>query len=108
MRTFRPIVSCTGCAKNEIIRLKHLTVARSTYGIDRTDLKITQYRTWNVSATVGLIEVDVDSLKLQIRMAAVDPLRRQSVFFGHNLPELESRRKCLDDTRACSLTLAAI
>jgi hypothetical protein len=70
-----PIVSGSGLTEHEVIRAEKLTERTSTDRVHSSGLKIHQDSTRNVSATGGLVEINIDSLQLKIRITVVSSRR---------------------------------
>lgn len=83
-----PVVSGTGLAENEVIRPENLTVRSRSDAVHDTRLKIHKHGTRNKSPATRLIVVDIDPVKLQIRIASVLTDGVDAVLGTDDLPEL--------------------
>lgn len=61
----------TSLTKDKVIRTKELPEWTSTDRIHRARLQIHEDCTWHVASTSCLIEVNVDTFKLQVRVSMV-------------------------------------
>ena len=85
--TLGPVVTGTGLTENEVIWSEELSERSSSDGVHGTWLKIHEDGSWDVSSTGGLVVVDVDSLKLEIRVTVVGSGWVNTVLIGDDLPE---------------------
>merc|ERR550534_957437 len=88
--TFCPIVSSSGLSKYEIVRSKELTERTSSNRVHSPWLQIHQNRSWDITSTSGFVVVNIDPLKLQIRITMVCTCWVDSVLIRDYLPELSS------------------
>ena len=86
--TLGPVVTSTSLSENEVVGSEELTEWAGSDGVHGTWLEIHEDGSWNVSATSGLVVVDVDSLKLEIRVTVVGTGWVNTVLVGDDLPEL--------------------
>ena len=86
--TLGPVVTGSGLTENEVIGSEELTERSSSDGVHGSWLKIHENCSGDVSSTGGLIEVDIDSLELEIRVTVVGTSWVDAVLVGDDLPEL--------------------
>jgi len=86
--TLGPVVTGTSLSENEVVWSEELTEWSSSDGVHGSWLEIHKDCSGDVSSSGGLVVVDVDSLKLEIRVTVVSTGGVDSVFVGDNLPEL--------------------
>jgi len=75
--------------EDEIIRTEKLTKRTSTNTIHCARLQVYQYGTGHILATRGFIVVNVDTLKLKVRITMVRTSRINTMFVGNHFPELK-------------------
>ena len=85
--TLGPVVTCTALSEDEVVRSEELTEGSSSDGVHCPRLKIHKDSSGDVSATGGLVVVNVDSLELEIRVTVVRAGGVNSVLVGDDLPE---------------------
>ena len=83
-----PVVPCSALAEDEVVRSENLTEGTSTDRIHRSWFEIDEHGSGDVLAAGSLIEVDVDSLQLEVGVAVVGTGRVDAMFVGDHLPEL--------------------
>ncbi len=66
-----PVVTGARLAKDKVVRAEELAKGASTDGIHGTGLQVHQDGAGHVAAARRLVEVDVDALQLQVRVAMV-------------------------------------
>lgn len=64
--TFSPVVTSSGLSENKVVWSEELTERSGSDGVHGSWLEIHKDSSWNVSSSGGFVEVDVDSLKLEI------------------------------------------
>merc|ERR1712054_268701 len=69
--TLGPVVTSTSLSENEVVGSEELTERTSSDGVHGSGLEIHEDSSGNVSATSGLVVVDVDSLELEIRVTVI-------------------------------------
>merc|ERR1719272_822913 len=62
--TLGPIVSCSGLAKDEIVRAEQLTEWTSTHTVHGAGLKVHKNRARNIASTSCFVEIDIDAFQL--------------------------------------------
>ena len=82
-----PVVSGSSLAKDKVIRAEELAERSGTDGVHGTRLQIHEDGTGNIAAASGLVEVDIDALQLEIRVAVVRTGGVDSVFVRNDFPE---------------------
>jgi len=85
--TLGPVVTGTGLSEDEVVWSEELTEWSSSDGVHGSWLKIHEDGSWDVSATSGLVVVNVDSLELEIRVTVVGTGWVNSVLVRDDLPE---------------------
>jgi len=85
--TLGPVVTGTSLTEDEVVWSEELTEWASSDGVHGSWLKIHEDSSWDVSATSGLVVVDVDSLELEIGVTVVGTGGVNSVLIGDDLPE---------------------
>jgi hypothetical protein len=78
--TLGPVVTGTGLTEDEVVGSEELTEWASTDGVHGTWLKIHKDGSWDITATGGFVEVNVDSLQLKIGVSMVGASWVNSVF----------------------------
>ena len=86
--TLGPVVSCTGLSEDEVVRSEELTERSCSYGVHGTRLEIHEDCSGYISTSSSFVEVDIDSLKLEIRVTTVVTDGVNSVLVRNDLPEL--------------------
>merc|ERR1712100_935715 len=86
--TLGPVVTSTSLTEDEVVWSEELTEWTSTDGVHGAWLEIHKDGTWDVTATGGLVVVDVDSLELEVRVTVVGASWVNTVLIGDNFPEL--------------------
>ena len=86
--TLGPVVTGTSLSENEVVGSEELTERSGSDGVHGSGLEIHEDGSGNVSATSGLVVVDVDSLELEIGVTVVGTGGVNSVLVGDDLPEL--------------------
>ena len=64
--TLGPVVTGTGLSENEVVWSEELTEWSSSDGVHGSWFEIHEDCSWDVSTTGSFVEVDVDSLELEI------------------------------------------
>merc|ERR1711990_1425036 len=85
--TLGPIVTSTSLSEDEVVWSEELTEWSGSDGVHGTWLEIHKDGSWDVTATSGLVVVDVDSLELEIGVTVVGASWVNSVFVGDDFPE---------------------
>ena len=86
--TLGPVVSSSGLTEDEVIRAEELSERSGSDRVHGSGLEIHQNGSGNVTSASGLIEVDLNSFQLEIRLSVVGAGRVDSVFVGNDFPEL--------------------
>ena len=92
-----PVVSSSGLAKDEVIWSENLSIRSWSYWIHGTRLKIDQYCSGNILSTRCFIIINVNALKLEIRVAIVSSSGVNTVFIGYYFPKLKYENIILYD-----------
>merc|ERR1719424_2314277 len=85
--TLGPVVTGTGLSEDEVVWSEELSEWSSSDRVHGSWLEIHEDGSWNVSSSGGLVEVDVDSLELEIRVTVIGTGWVNTVFVGDDLPE---------------------
>ena len=85
-----PVVAGASLAEDEVVGAEDLAVGASTNGVHSTGFEIHEDGAGDVAAASSFVEVDVDALELEIRVALVGASRVDAMFVGDDLPELGS------------------
>jgi hypothetical protein len=64
--TLGPVVTGSGLTEDEVVWAEELTEWASADGVHGTWLKIHKDGSWDITATSGFVEVNVDALQLEI------------------------------------------
>jgi hypothetical protein len=64
--TLGPVVTGSGLTEDEVVWAEELTEWASADGVHGTWLKIHEDGSWDITATSGFVEVDVDALQLEV------------------------------------------
>mmetsp|Transcript_41678 Transcript_41678/g.63685 ORF Transcript_41678/g.63685 Transcript_41678/m.63685 type:complete len:400 (-) Transcript_41678:46-1245(-) len=86
--TLGPVVTGTGLSEDEVVGSEELTERSGSDGVHGSGLEVHKDGSGNVSASGGLVVVDVDSLKLEVGVTVVGTGGVNAVLVGDNLPEL--------------------
>jgi hypothetical protein len=85
--TLGPVVTGTSLTEDEVVWSEELTEWTGTDGVHGAWLKIHKDGSWDIATTGGFVEVDVDSLELEVRVTVVGTGGVDTVFVGDNFPE---------------------
>merc|ERR1711865_152194 len=85
--TLGPVVTGTGLTEDKVVWSEELTEWAGSDGVHGTWLEIHKDSSWDVSSSSGLVEIDVDSLELEIGVTVIGTGWVNSVFVGDDLPE---------------------
>ena len=66
-----PVVTGTGLSEDEVVGSEELTEGSGTDGVHGTGLEIHEDGSGNVTSTGGFVEIDVDSLELEIGVTMI-------------------------------------
>ena len=83
-----PVVTGTRLSEDEVVWSEELAEWSSADGVHGTWLKIHKNGSWNVAATSGFVEVDVNSLQLEIGVSVIGTSWVNTVFIRNDFPEL--------------------
>jgi len=97
---FGPVVAGSGLAEHEVVGSEELAERACANGVHGAGLQVHQDGSGDVAAAGCLVEIDVDSLELQVGVAVVGSGWVNSVLVGDDFPEfgsdLVSALACLD------------
>ena len=79
-----PVVSSTTLTEDKVVWSEDLTEWARSHRVHGSWFKIDEDGSWNVLATGGFVEVNVDSFELKIRVSLVCPGGVNAVFIGDN------------------------
>jgi hypothetical protein len=85
--TLGPVVTSTGLSEDEVVRSEELTERSGSDGVHGTGLEIHEDGTGDVSATSSFVVVNVDSLKLEIRVTVIATGWVNTVLVRDDFPE---------------------
>ena len=85
-----PIVTGTSLSEDEVVGSEELTEGSGTDGVHGTGLEIHEDGAGNVTSTGSFVEVNVDSLELEIGITVVRTGGVNTVFVGDDFPEFGS------------------
>jgi hypothetical protein len=85
--TLGPVVASAGLTEDEIVRAEKLTEGASTDGVHGARFEVHEDGAGDVTTAGGLIKVDVDALKLKVRVTVVRAGWVNAMFVGDDLPE---------------------
>jgi hypothetical protein len=85
-----PVVTGTRLSEDEVVWAEKLTEGASTDGVHGTWLKIHKDGSWDIAATGGFVEINVDSFQLKVGVSVVGTSWVNSVFIRDDFPELGS------------------
>ena len=88
--TLGPVVTGTSLSEDEVVGSEELTEGTGTDGVHGTGLEVHKDGAGNVTATGGFVEVDVDSLELEVGVTVVGAGGVNTVFVGDDFPELST------------------
>jgi hypothetical protein len=88
--TLGPVVTSTSLSEDEVVGSEELTERSGSDGVHGSGLEIHEDGSGDVSATGGLVVVDVDSLELEIGVTVVSTGGVNTMFVGDDLPELSA------------------
>ena len=83
-----PVVSGTGLAKDKVVRTEQLAKGAGAHRVHGAGLEIDEHGAGHVLAAGGFVEVDVDALELQVRVAVVGAGGVDAVLVRDDFPEL--------------------
>jgi hypothetical protein len=86
--TLGPVVTSTGLTEDEVVGSEELTEGASTDGVHSAGLEVHKDCAGNITATGGFVEVNVDSLELEVWVSVVGTSWVNTVFIGNDFPEL--------------------
>ena len=86
--TLGPVVTGTGLTEDEVVGSEELTERSSTDGVHGAGLEVHEDGARHITATGGLVVVNVDALELEIGVTVVGTGWVDSVFVGDDFPEL--------------------
>ena len=86
--TLGPVVSGTGLSEDEVVGSEELTEGSSSDRVHCSGLQIHKDSSGDVSSSSGFVVIDVDPLKLKIRVSVIGTGGVDSVLVGNDLPEL--------------------
>ncbi len=99
----RPVISGPRLSKDEVIGTENLSVGTSADGVHRSGLEIHEDSTGDIASAGRLVEVDVDTLELQIGVALVGSggidavlVRNARVFFILRTKKKKSKKSRSD------------
>jgi len=85
--TFGPIVTSTSLSEDKVVGSEELTERSSSDRVHRSWFEIHEDSSWDESTTGSFVIVDVDSLKLEVRVTVIGTGWVDTVLIGDNFPE---------------------
>ena len=85
--TLSPVVTSTSLSEDEVIRSEKLTEWSSADWVHSAGLEIHKDCSWNVTSTCCLVEINVDTFKLEVWVTVVGTSWVNSVFIRDDFPE---------------------
>ena len=89
----RPVVARTALTEHEVVRAEQLSEWAGAHRVHCAGLEVDKDRAGHILAAGGLVEIHVDALELQVRVAVISASRVDAVFVGDDLPELTKQCK---------------
>jgi hypothetical protein len=86
--TLGPVVTGTRLSEDEVVGSEELTEWSGSDGVHGSWFEIHEDGSWDVSSSGGFVEVDVDSLELEIGVSVVCTGWVNTVLISDDLPEL--------------------
>jgi hypothetical protein len=86
--TLGPVVTGTRLSEDEVVGSEELTEWSGSDGVHGSWFEIHEDGSWDVSSSGGFVEVDVDSLELEVGVSVVSTGWVNTVLVGDDLPEL--------------------
>ena len=86
-----PVVSSSRLSKNKVVRSEELSIGSSPHRIHGAGLQIKKDSPWDIFAHAGLVVVDIDPLKLQVRGTIIITGSVDAVLIRNDLPELKKK-----------------
>jgi hypothetical protein len=88
--TFGPIVAGTSLPKYEVIRPEELAKWSRSNRVHGSGFEVHQNSSRNIPPTRRLVEVNINSFKLEIRISVVGTRRINTMFIRNHLPKLST------------------
>jgi len=85
--TLGPVVTSTSLSENKVVWSEELTEWASSNRVHRSWFEIHEDSSWDESTTGSFVIVDVDSLKLEVRVTVIGTGWVDTVLIGDNFPE---------------------
>ena len=86
--TLGPVVTGTGLSEDEVVWSEELSEWSGSNGVHGSWLKIHEDGSWDISSSGGFVEVNVDSLELEIGVSVIGTGWVNTMLVGDDLPEL--------------------
>merc|ERR1719347_1294710 len=83
-----PVVTSSGLAEHEVVWSEQLTVWAGPNTVHSPWLQINQDGPWDILSTPCLVVVDINSLKLEIRLSLIRPSGIDTMLVANDLPKL--------------------
>ena len=80
-----PVVASSRLSEDEVVRSEDLSERSGSDGVHGTGLQVNQDGSGNVLSTGSLVEVNVDPLQLEVRVAMVGSSWVNAMFVGDDL-----------------------
>ena len=85
-----PVVTSTGLTEDEVVWSEELTEGASSDGVHGSGFEVHEDGSWDVSASSGFVEIDVDSFELEVGVTVVGSGWVDTMFIRDDFPELGS------------------
>ena len=88
LTSFRPVVSSTTLAEDEVVRTEQVAEGTRPYGIHGSRLEVDQDRARNILVRANFVLVNVDAFELEVVVALVQAVAVNAVLVRDDFPEL--------------------
>merc|ERR1719347_1952003 len=85
-----PVITSSGLTKHEVVWSEQLTVRARPDTVRGPWLQVNQDGPWDILSTSCLVVVNINSLKLEIRLALIRPSGIDTVLVANDLPKLRT------------------
>ena len=83
-----PVVSSARLAEDEVVRAEDLAIRTAADAVHGARLQVHEDCPRDIAPAAGFVEVDIDALELQVRVAVVRARGVDPVLVAHHFPEL--------------------
>ena len=85
---FGPVVTGAGLAEDEVVGAEDLAIGTGADAVHGARLQVHEDCPRDIAPAAGFVEVDIDALELQVRVAVVRARGVDPVLVAHHFPEL--------------------